>query len=58
MKIVGIIILAFAILNFIVAIIIASSGNTETVGHQMSSALLLGIIGSVLFYFGNRKKRN
>ena len=57
MKIAGIILLIFAILNFIVVIVAAGGGASEAAGAKMSAALLLGVIGGVLYYFGNKKKK-
>ena len=58
MKIAGIILLIFAALNFIVAIIAASSGAGDAAGQKISATLLLGIVGGLLFYFGQKKSKN
>ncbi len=57
MKVTGIIFLIFAALNFIVALIAASYGNAEAVGQKISAAMLLGILGGVLYYFGDKKDK-
>lgn len=56
MKVTGIILLVFAALNFMVAIMASSNGASDAAGQKMSATLLLGIIGGLLYYFGNRKK--
>lgn len=57
MKITGIILLIFAALNFLVAIIAAGSGAGEAAGQKFSATILLGVIGGVLYYFGNKKTK-
>lgn len=56
MKILGVILLVFASLNFFVAIAATSSGAEDATGQKMSSALLLAVIGGLLFYFGKQKE--
>ena len=58
MKISGIILLIFAALNFLVAIIAAGSGAGEAAGQKFSATILLGVIGGVLYYFGNKKTKD
>lgn len=58
MKILGVILLVFASLNFFVAIAATSSGAEDATGQKMSSALLLAVIGGLLFYFGKKKRYN
>lgn len=57
MKIFGIVLLVFAALNFIVAIVAASNGAADAAGQKMSAMLLLALIGALLLYFSNRKKK-
>ncbi len=56
MKITGVILLIFAALNFIVAIIGVANGF-EAAAQKFDAAILLGVIGSVLFFFGNKKSK-
>lgn len=56
MKKIGIILLAFAALNLLVAIIASANGETYAAGSKFSGALLLGAIGGLLFYFGGKKE--
>jgi Na+/citrate or Na+/malate symporter len=57
MKVFGIILLVFAVLNLIVAIIGATAGApADVVGGKFSGALMLGAIGGVLCYNGSKKK--
>ena len=57
MKIIGIILCVFAALNFLVMLIaIFSDTPTEVVTRKLSSALLLGLIGSGLYYYGGKKE--
>ncbi len=56
MKTTGIVLLVFAALNFIVAIIAVGSGAEDAAGRKISSAVLLAVIGGVLFYFGKQKE--
>lgn len=57
MKIFGIVLLVFAALNFIVAILAASNGAADAAGQKMSAGFLLSIIGGLLFYFGKQKDK-
>lgn len=56
MKKIGIVLLVFAALNLLVAIIASVSGETYAAGSKFSSALLLGAIGGLLYYFGDKKE--
>ena len=59
MKVFGIILLVFAVLNLLVAIMAAGSGApAEAVGSKFSGFFMLSIIGGLLYYFGNKKKDN
>ena len=59
MKVFGIILLVFAVLNLLVAILAASSGApAEAVGSKFSGFFMLSIIGGLLYYFGKKKKDN
>lgn len=57
MKIFGIVLLVFAALNFIVAILAASNGAADAAGQKMSAGFLLSIIGGLLFYLGKQKDK-
>ena len=56
MKITGIILLIFAALNFIVGIIGVFNGIGEA-ARKFDATILLGVIGGVLYYFGNKKSK-
>lgn len=57
MKILGIVFLVLAALNLIVALITISSAATpQSIVMKFNAFLLLTIIGSILFYFGNKKQ--
>ena len=56
MKKIGIVLLVFAALNLLVAIIASANGETYAAGSKFSSALLLGAIGGLLYYFGGKKE--
>lgn len=57
MKVFGIILLVFAVLNLLVAIMAASSGApVDTIVSKIISFFLLTIIGGLLYYIGNKKK--
>ncbi len=56
MKKIGIILLVFAALNLLVAIIASANGETYAAGSKFSGALLLGAIGGLLYYFGGKKE--
>jgi hypothetical protein len=45
----------FSALNFIVALIAAGQGASDAAGQKISASILLGVIGGVLYYFGNKK---
>ena len=49
MKKIGIILLVFAALNLLVAIIASANGETYAAGSKFSGALLLGAIGGLLY---------
>lgn len=57
MKTSGILLLVFATLNFIVAIFAACIGEAYAAGNKLSSSVLIGLIGGILYYFGNKKNR-
>lgn len=58
MKVFGIILLVFAVLNLLVAIMAASSGApVDTIVSKIISFFLLTIIGGLLYYIGNKKKK-
>jgi len=56
MKTFGIILFVFASLNLIVAFIAAASGDAEATGSKILATMLLGFVGGVCYYFGNKKK--
>ena len=57
MKIFGIILLVFGVLNLLVAIMAASSGApADAVGSKFFGFFMLGVIGGQLDYFGNKKR--
>ena len=56
MKKIGIILLVFAALNLLLAIIASANGETYAAGSKFSSALSLGAIGGLLYYFGGKKE--
>ena len=56
MKVSGIILLVFAVLNLLVAIMAASSGApADAVGSKFSGFFMLSVIGGLLYYFGSKK---
>ena len=55
MKITVIVLLVFAILNFLVAIIAATNGAGDAAGQKNSAAILLGVIEGLLFYFWKKE---
>ena len=57
MKITGAIFLFLAVANFFVAILAAGAGAGEAAGQKLSAAILLFIIGGVLFYYGKQKEK-
>lgn len=57
MKAFGIILLVFSALNFIVALVASANGATNAAGQKFSAAILLMIVGGVLYYIGNKKNR-
>lgn len=58
MKIIGVILLVFAVLNFITAIIAAGNGVLEVAWQKIDAAVLLGVIGGVFYFFGKKKALN
>ncbi len=59
MKIVGVVLCVFAVLIFIVMLIAnLSDAPSDAVTRKLSAAILLGLIGSVLNYYGNKKTSN
>ena len=57
MKVFGIILLVFAMLNLLVAIMATSSGApAAAVGSKFSGFFMLSVIGGLLYYFGNKKR--
>jgi len=60
MKVSGIILLVFAVLNLLVAIMAASSGApADAVSSKFSGFFMLSVIGGLLYSFGSKKhKRN
>ena len=60
MKVSGIILLVFAVLNLLVAIMAASSGApADAVSSKFSGFFMLSVIGGLLYFFGSKKhKRN
>lgn len=57
MKTVGTILLVFSALNFIVAIAAAANSAGDAVGQKMSAAILLAVIGGLLYYFGKSREK-
>jgi hypothetical protein len=56
MKVFGIILEIFAAMNLLVAIIASANHvNADVVMSKMAGAFLLGAIGGLLHYFGNKK---
>lgn len=53
MKITGIVLLIFAALNFIVAIMATNSGASE---QKFNASLMLVFLGGVFYYFGKSKE--
>lgn len=59
MKVFGIILLVFAVLNLLVAIIGAGTGApADAIGSKISGCFILCFIGGILYYFGNKKKKS
>ena len=57
MKVFGIILEIIAAMNLLVAIIASANHvNADVVMSKMAGAFLLGAIGGLLHYFGNKKK--
>lgn len=56
MKITGVILLVFGILNFLAAILAASQGMERECGQSLSAAFLFLVVGGVLKYYGSKKK--
>ncbi|MBQ2187454.1 MAG: hypothetical protein II401_02680 [Bacteroidales bacterium] len=57
MKTFGWVLIVFAILNFIVFLVAASSGSTDAAGGQIGAALLLGVLGAFLVHRGKQKEQ-
>lgn len=57
MKTAGWILIVFAILNFIVFLIAASSGTADAAGGKIGSALVLGVLGAFLVHRGKQKEQ-
>lgn len=56
MKIAGIVLCVFSVLNFIVMLIaLMSDAPSEAVTRKLSATILLGLIGVGLYYYGNKK---
>ena len=59
MKGCGIVLLVFAVGNLIMAFVaMGLNAPADAIGSKFSSALLLGILGGLLFYFGLKRKNN
>lgn len=57
MKTFGWILIVFAILNFLVFIVAASSGDAESAGGKIAAALMLGVLGAFLVHRGKQKEQ-
>lgn len=57
MKVFGIILLVFSVLNFIVALVASANGATNAAGQKFSAAILLMIVGGILYYIGNKRNQ-
>lgn len=57
MKTFGWVLIVFAILNFLVFIVAASSGDAEAAGGKIGAALLLGVLGAYLVHRGKQKEQ-
>ena len=57
MKVFGIILLVFSALNFIVALVASANGVTNAAGQKFSAAILLMIVGGILYYIGNKRNQ-
>jgi len=56
MKVLGIVLCVFAVLNFIVILFaIMSDAPSDAVTRKLFATFLLGLIGGVLYYYGNKK---
>ncbi len=55
MKVFGIILLVFSALNFIVALVASANGTTDAAGQKFSAAVLLMIVGGILYYIGAKR---
>lgn len=56
MKGLGIVLLVFAGIDFIVAIAASSSGNADASGTYFAGAFMIGALGGFLVYRANKKK--
>lgn len=56
MKTIGSLLLIFAGLNFLVTIYAACIGEFYEAGNKLSSTIIVGLIGGILYYFGAKKK--
>ena len=57
MKTFGWILIVFAILNFLVFIVAASSGDAESASGKIVAALMLGVLGAFLVHRGKQKEQ-
>ena len=57
MKVIGIILLVFAALNLIVALIATANGAADAAGQKMLNTLLLGALGGGIYYYGYKKNK-
>lgn len=57
MKVFGIILLVFSVLNFLIALIASANGANNAAGQKFSAAVLLMIIGGILCYLSNKRNR-
>lgn len=55
MKVFGIILLVFSVLNFIVALVASANGVSNAAGQKFSAAILLVIVGCIFYYIGNKR---
>ncbi len=57
MKIAGIILLCFAVLNLVLGLFTSTQGApADYVGQRFNGAILFGVVGGLLYYFGKKKK--
>lgn len=58
MKILGIIFLVLSVLNLIVGFVaLANNAPSQAVTMKFNGFVMLAIIGGLLYYFGNKKKK-